>query len=107
MATDRRWARMALAAALAMAAAGPATAQNAPAPAAGADAAFDAQKGAFEAMIAGKQNVVIECNPLLGPQLMQATKDLVAGKSLPKRIETVEGIYPQEVAKAEFPNRKY
>ena len=68
---------------------------------------IDGTKGAFEAMIAGKQNVVVECNPLLGPQLMQATKDLVAGKSLPKRIETVESIYPQEVAAAEFPKRKY
>jgi hypothetical protein len=27
--------------------------------------------GAFEAMKAGKLNVTVECNPLLGPQLMQ------------------------------------
>jgi ABC-type sugar transport system substrate-binding protein len=67
----------------------------------------DGTKGAFEAMIAGKQNVVVECNPLLGPQLMQAAKDLVAGKTLPTRILTVETIYPREVAAAEFPKRKY
>ena len=31
---------------------------------------IDGVKGAFEAMIAGKLNVTVECSPLLGPQLM-------------------------------------
>jgi galactofuranose transport system substrate-binding protein len=68
---------------------------------------IDAVKGAFEAMIAGKLNVSVECSPLLGPQLMQAVKDLKAGKTLPKRIVTQEGIFPMEVAAKEFPSRKY
>ncbi|HEX6706815.1 MAG TPA: ABC transporter substrate-binding protein [Albitalea sp.] len=68
---------------------------------------IDAVKGAFEAMIAGKLNVTVECSPLLGPQLMQAVKDLMAGKSLPKRIVTEESIFPMEVAAKEFPKRKY
>ena len=68
---------------------------------------LDAVKGAFEAMIAGKLNVSVECSPLLGPQLMAAVKDLMAGKKLPKRIVTVEGVFPMEVAAKEFPNRKY
>jgi ABC-type sugar transport system substrate-binding protein len=68
---------------------------------------IDATKGAFEAMIAGKQNVVIECSPLLGPQLMSATKDVLAGKTLPKRILTIETVFPREVAAAEYPKRKY
>jgi len=68
---------------------------------------IDAVKGAFEAMIAGKLNVSVECSPLLGPQLMQAAKDVVAGKPLEKRIVTKEGIFPMEVAAKEFPNRKY
>jgi simple sugar transport system substrate-binding protein len=68
---------------------------------------IDGVKGAFEAMMAGKLNVTVECSPLLGPQLMQAAKDLKAGKSLPKRIVTKEGIFPMEVAAKEFPNRKY
>ncbi|MDP9043235.1 MAG: ABC transporter substrate-binding protein [Pseudomonadota bacterium] len=67
----------------------------------------DGVKGAFEAMMAGKLNVSVECSPLLGPQLMQAVKDLKAGKSLPKRIVTQEGVFPMEVAAKEFPNRKY
>jgi ABC-type sugar transport system substrate-binding protein len=67
----------------------------------------DAVKGAFEAMIAGKMDVTVECSPLLGPQLMSAVKDLMAGKKLPRRIVTQEGIFPMEVASKEFPNRKY
>jgi galactofuranose transport system substrate-binding protein len=68
---------------------------------------IDAVKGAFEAMIAGKLNVSVECSPLLGPQLMQAVKDLKAGKKLPRRIVTEESIYPMETAAKEFPKRKY
>ena len=68
---------------------------------------IDAVKGAFEAMIAGKLNVSVECSPLLGPQLMAAVKDIKAGKAVPKRIVTEEGIFPMEVAAKEFPNRKY
>jgi len=68
---------------------------------------IDAVKGAFEAMMAGKLNVSVECSPLLGPQLMLAVKDLAAGKTLPKRIVTQEGVFPMEVAAKEFPSRKY
>ena len=38
---------------------------------------------------------------------VQAVKDLKAGKTLPKRIVTQEGVFPMEVAAKEFPNRKY
>jgi simple sugar transport system substrate-binding protein len=58
-------------------------------------------------MMAGKMDVTVECSPLLGPQLMSAVKDLMAGKTLPRRIVTQEGIFPMEVAAKEFPNRKY
>ncbi len=68
---------------------------------------IDGVKGAFEAMIAGKLNVTVECSPLLGPQLMQVARDVVAGKPVPKRITTQEGVFPAEVAAREFPNRKY
>lgn len=67
----------------------------------------DAVKGAFEAMIAGKMNVSVECSPLLGPQLMEAAAQAAAGKTLPRWIKTIEGVFPAEVAAKEFPNRKY
>ncbi|VXB36815.1 putative sugar transporter subunit: periplasmic-binding component of ABC superfamily [Burkholderia sp. 8Y] len=68
---------------------------------------FDATKGGFEAMVAGKINVDVECSPLLGPQLMTAVKDIVAGKQLPKRIVTEETIFPMSVAAQTLPQRKY
>ena len=68
---------------------------------------IDGVKGAFEAMMAGKLNCSVECSPLLGPQLMSAVKDLLGGKTLPKRIVTKEGVYPAEAAAAAFPSRQY
>jgi len=68
---------------------------------------IDGVKGAFEAMMAGKLNVSVECSPLLGPQLMAAAKDVAAGKPIPRRIVTQEGVFPKEIAAQEFPNRKY
>jgi ABC-type sugar transport system substrate-binding protein len=68
---------------------------------------IDAVKGAFEAMMAGKLNVTVECNPQLGPQLMAVAKEVLEGKEQPKWVKTKEGVFPMEVAAKEFPNRKY
>jgi len=67
----------------------------------------DGVKGAFQAMIAGEQNASIECNPLLGPQALQAVKDYMAGKKLPARIWTLEGVFDQTNAAAALPTRQY
>jgi ABC-type sugar transport system substrate-binding protein len=68
---------------------------------------IDGVRGAFEAMKAGKLNVTVECNPLLGPLLIQTAQDVVAGKPVPKRIVVTEGVFPAELAAKELPNRKY
>ncbi|MFT3847329.1 MAG: ABC transporter substrate-binding protein [Propionivibrio sp.] len=68
---------------------------------------IDAVKGAFEAMMAGKLNVTVECNPQLGPQLMTVVKEVLEGKEQPKWVKTKEGVFPMETAAKEFPNRKY
>jgi len=68
---------------------------------------IDASKCAFKAMIEGKLNCTVECNPLLGPQLMQTVKDIMDGKEVPYKVITEEGIFPAEVAKKEFPKRVY
>jgi len=68
---------------------------------------IDAVKGAFEAMIAGKLNVTIECNPLLGPQLMTSVAEVVAGHPIPKRIVVDEEIFPMETARQHIQTRKY
>jgi simple sugar transport system substrate-binding protein len=68
---------------------------------------IDGVKGAFEAMIAGKLNVTVECSPLLGPQLMAAVKDVAAGKQIERRIVTEESVFPMETAAQVLPTRKY
>ena len=68
---------------------------------------IDGVKGAFEAMMAGKLNVTVECNPLLGPQLMQIARDVVAGKPVAKRMTVTEGVFTADQAAKEFPNRRY
>jgi ABC-type sugar transport system substrate-binding protein len=67
----------------------------------------DATTLAFKAMSIGKLNFAVECNPLLGPQLMKAVKDLMAGKEPPMKILTSEGVFTQDVAKKEMASREY
>lgn len=68
---------------------------------------IDATRAAFEAMIAGKLNLAVECNPLLGPQFIKAAEDYMSGKELPIRIITAESMFPQETAKQEITIREY
>jgi simple sugar transport system substrate-binding protein len=68
---------------------------------------IDGVKGAFEAMIAGKLNVTVECNPLLGPQLMTSVTEVVTGRPIPKRIVVDEQIFTMETAKQHIQTRKY
>lgn len=68
---------------------------------------IDGVRPAFEAMIEGTLNCTVECSPLLGPQLMKAVIDYVAGEDLPLRINTEEGVFPQEVAQSLIDSRPY
>ena len=68
---------------------------------------IDGVKGAFEAMIAGKLNVTVECNPLLGPLLMTAVVELYSGKPIPRRTVVDEQVFPMETAKQYLQSRKY
>jgi simple sugar transport system substrate-binding protein len=68
---------------------------------------IDAVRGAFEAMMEGKLNCTVECSPLLGPQLFDAVEAISRGESVPKRIVTEEGVFPQEVAADVINSRKY
>ncbi|TYP79835.1 simple sugar transport system substrate-binding protein [Paenibacillus methanolicus] len=67
----------------------------------------DATRAALKALSIGKLNLVVECDPLLGPQLMKAVKDLVAGKELPMKIVTAEGLFTPQSAKVELGNREF
>ncbi len=67
----------------------------------------DAARGAFEAMIAGKLNATVECNPLLGPQFFELALKVVNGQPVPKWVPSIEGIFFPENASEVLPTRKY
>ncbi|KOV64393.1 LacI family transcriptional regulator [Streptomyces sp. NRRL WC-3618] len=68
---------------------------------------IDGVKDGFVAMSEGKINAIVECNPLLGPQLMEVVKKVKNGESVERWIKTKEGDFMQDQAKAALPTRKY
>ena len=69
--------------------------------------AIDATHDGMQATADGKFNFLVECNPLLGPQLMDIAKKVVAGEAVPARIVTPDQTFDQAQAKAALPDRKY
>jgi simple sugar transport system substrate-binding protein len=67
----------------------------------------DAARGAFEAMIAGKLNATVECNPLLGPQFLELALQVVNGETVPKWVPSKESIFFPDNAGDILPTRKY
>jgi simple sugar transport system substrate-binding protein len=67
----------------------------------------DGVRGIFEAMVAGKANCTVECNPLLGPACFDAVQKLVDHQPIPRHITVEEGVFTQDQAAAALPNRKY
>jgi len=67
----------------------------------------DAVKDGMQALADGKINFIVECSPLLGPQLMELVKKVHAGETVEARILTEETTFTQEQAKEALPNRKY
>jgi galactofuranose transport system substrate-binding protein len=67
----------------------------------------DAARGAFEAMIAGKLNATVECNPLLGPAFFELALKVVNGESVPKWVPSIESVFFPEDALDVLPTRKY
>ena len=67
----------------------------------------DGVKGIFQAMIEGKANATVECNPLQGDFFFETAKKILNGEAVPKSVFVEEGVYPAEVAKDVFPSRKY
>ncbi|KUL29780.1 ABC transporter substrate-binding protein [Streptomyces regalis] len=67
----------------------------------------DGVKDGFIAMSEGKINAIVECNPLLGPQLMEVVKKVHAGETVERWIKTEESDFMQDQAKDALPTRKY
>jgi len=67
----------------------------------------DAVRDGMKALADGKFNYIVECSPLLGPQLMELVKKVDAGETVPERVVTEETTFTQEQAKAALPERQY
>ncbi len=68
---------------------------------------IDAIKNAILAIRDGKLNCSVECNPLIGPQLMKVVRDILSSKQMPMMIITEETVFTQENYKREWLNRPY
>jgi len=67
----------------------------------------DAVKDGMQALADGKINFIVECSPLLGPQLMDLAKKVKDGQTVPTRVLTEETTFDQAAAQAALPERKY
>lgn len=67
----------------------------------------DGIQDALDALQQGKIGCIVECSPLLGPQLMKAILDVVTGRELPLRYITDEKVFTQETPIELLRNRTY
>lgn len=68
---------------------------------------IDGTSEALNSIIKGDMYCTIECNPLLGPRLIQTAKQIMKGIEVPVKIVNSEDIFTKENAKSEVSNREY
>ncbi|MDR2786551.1 MAG: ABC transporter substrate-binding protein [Treponema sp.] len=68
---------------------------------------IDAVKGAFDAMLRKELNATIECNPLLGPQVMETAVKILNKQPITWWVESVESQFDWTNAEAAYPGRQY
>lgn len=68
---------------------------------------IDGVRGAFEAMVAGKLNCSVECNPLLGPAAFDAAAKAVKGEALAKKTMVKDQLFDQAKARDVIASRRY
>ncbi|MBW7570315.1 MAG: ABC transporter substrate-binding protein [Succinivibrio sp.] len=67
----------------------------------------DGVKGIFQAMMDGKANATVECNPLQGDLFFKTAQKILKGESVPKSVFVEEGVYTSDNAAEVFPTRQY
>ncbi|WP_137294959.1 ABC transporter substrate-binding protein [Nocardioides dongxiaopingii] len=68
---------------------------------------IDAVKDGMTALSEGKINFIVECSPLLGPQLMDLAEKVLAGEEVPTRVVTEETTFTPEQAAEVLAERQY
>ena len=56
---------------------------------------IDAEQKSIDALVAGKLNCVVECNPNLGPKLMSLVKQIAAGQPIPRITYNNETVFSE------------
>ncbi|WP_406021669.1 ABC transporter substrate-binding protein [Succinivibrio sp.] len=67
----------------------------------------DGVKGIFQAMMDGKANATVECNPLQGDLFFKTAQKILKGEAVPKSVFVEEGVYTSDNAAEVFPTRQY
>jgi ABC-type sugar transport system substrate-binding protein len=67
----------------------------------------DGTRGGFQAMVDGWIQTDVECNPLLGPQVLEMALKLMNGQTIDKNVLTNETVYYPDNAAQLLPTRKY
>ncbi|MGZ9275456.1 MAG: LacI family transcriptional regulator, partial [Nitrospira sp.] len=67
----------------------------------------DGTRGGFQLMIDGWVQADVECNPLLGPQVMDLALKLMNGEEVVKEALTDESVFYPDNAAELLPSRKY
>ena len=68
---------------------------------------IDAVKDGMQALVDGKINFIVECNPLLGDLAAGLVKDVLAGKEVEKTVYVVDQSFTQEQAAEVIDSRLY
>jgi simple sugar transport system substrate-binding protein len=68
---------------------------------------IDGTKQALKSIIKGDMYCTIECNPLLGPRLMEIAKQIIKGVEVPVKIVNAEDIFTKMNSAKGLKNRKY
>lgn len=61
-------------------------------------ASIDGENAALQAVMAGQEGIVIQCNPRLGPAAFQAINDYASGKMLPTWVVSQDNQYTSDNA---------
>ncbi|HVS52928.1 MAG TPA: ABC transporter substrate-binding protein [Opitutaceae bacterium] len=68
---------------------------------------IDAIKEGIQAVVDGKINCTVECNPLFGPKVYDAIEKILKGEPVPKEMYNKDGLFDSTNAAAALPTRKY
>jgi len=68
---------------------------------------IDAIREGLQAVVAGKINCTVECNPLFGPKIYDAVAKILKGESVPSEMYNKDELFDATNAAAALPARQY